>query len=135
MPKGKVKLVTKEGFRLYGESKPVKIDLGVCGRSDLWVELVNIADEYWGVAYHYLSLGANMTGPDIEELLTRYIIRWNLPDPDTGVVMPIPKGDAGSIAKLPMKVVALLVSELVGAKAGSRISEDALVPPQNGSTS
>ena len=84
------------------------------------------APEYW-VEFHLLqgmkfkdvkSLFGNEVDEDksdeeyVEDMMSKLVIDWNLPEEDGGPVLPLPSKDIQSVGKLPNSVVTYLIGQM-----------------------
>jgi len=93
------------GWDDYYKRSAKRYSFDELGCPDFWVEMRSLLSFPYGETKKLMA-AATLENPEdairvTEELLSRCIVDWNLTDPKTGIVLPLPEHDRASFSKIP----------------------------------
>jgi len=98
------------GWREYLESRRKRYTFEDLGCPDFWVELRPLLTFPYGEIKDLIAAAACPLASEedteaaievAEKLLVNCIVDWNLPDPETGAILPLPKQDMSVLKRSP----------------------------------
>lgn len=101
-------------WETYRKNKTKEYTFESIGAPDFWVKMISMDTMRYGESKELREdtekIQEESSDDDelMRKLLSRYIIAWNLTDPDTDEPMPVPSKDISALDKLPMDFIAQL---------------------------